>query len=305
MTKDSGVPFYKNRFAFTLIETIFSLVVLAVLVATGGRLLLSSEDSRAFQETVRRMYLIRDKIIGDQRIIQCGHRVDYGYFGKHGAFPPKYDPPSSYGFETLSSVWPTPNPYLRAHDGWGNRLDLDYDPDDATLAIVSGGANASVNAADTGFNTDISMGIKKADYDSASVYLFCKDVRGTLLLGIRPLLPATYNNPIWHVEMTFNGGATRAFPDGTLAYNATHYWYGTGVNVGQVKISVYPADGVTDAGAQKYCSTNRLPELLSNSMPAVTYYEMINPAGGDTSINYGGANIIEVRFPGAIGDLHS
>jgi prepilin-type N-terminal cleavage/methylation domain-containing protein len=286
---------------FTLLEIILVLVILSVIALTGVRMFDSYDNSSRFQGTLDRMTVIRDKIVGDERIVQSSRRVDFGYFGKHAAFPPA-NPPVNEGLDALSSVWKSCDPYLRSHDAWGRRFDYDGPAGAAgAITIETPGANGSYDGADSGFDTDISMQIDSAHYTSNDIYIYCKDVNGTLLRGIVNGSATTYDYHIRQVSFIANGGTTYNYTStagGTLDYSANGYWYKTGViKAGQCKIIVYPADG--DGAAN--CNTNRLPELLAEGLIAVEIHEVVYPKGGFANNN---DNVFIVRFPGAVGELH-
>jgi prepilin-type N-terminal cleavage/methylation domain-containing protein len=292
----------KKITGFTLLEMILVLVVLSVLALTGVRMFDSYDNSSRFQGTLDRMAVIRDKIIGDERIVQSGRRVDLGYFGKHAAFP-EANPPGGDGLDVLSSVWKSCDPYLLAHDAWGQRLDYDG-PGGAggAITIQSPGVNGAYGGGDTGFETDISMQINVAHYTSNDIYIYCKDVNGTLLRGIVNSSLPTYDYHIRQVTFVENGGTSYSYTStagGTLDYSANGYWYKTGViKAGQCAIIVYPADG----NAALNCSTNRLPQLLAEGLIAVEFHEVVYPKGGFANNN---DNVFIIRFPGAVGDLNS
>jgi hypothetical protein len=262
-----------------------------VIALTGVRMFDSYDSSSRFQGTLDRMNVIRDKILGDERIIQSGRRVDLGYFGKHAAFPPAGD-----GLDALSSVWKTCDPYLRSHDAWGRRFDYDGPGGvGGVITIQSPGANGVYDGTDTGFDTDISMQINTANNTANRVYIWCKDVNGTLLQGIVNGNPTTYDYPIRQVTFIENGGTAYSYTStagGTLTYSTSGYWYSINRNSGQCTITVYPADG--DFAAN--CNTDRLPELLAEGLIAVEVHEVVNLRGGYT--------VFIVRFPGAVGKLH-
>jgi prepilin-type N-terminal cleavage/methylation domain-containing protein len=292
---------HKKNDGFTLLEIILVLVILSVIAVTGVRMFDSYDSSSRFQGTLDRMTVIRDKIIGDERIVQSGRKVDFGYFGKHAGFPPD-SPPVAEGLDALVSVWKSCDPYVRSHDAWGRRLDYDG-PAGAggAITIQSPGVNGTYDGADTGFDTDISMKIDMAHYTSNDIYIYCKDVKGTLLRGIVNGSATTYDYHIRQVTFIDNGGTTYSYTStagGTLDYSANGYWYKTGViNAGQCTITVFPADG--DGGT--HCNTDRLPELLAEGLIAVEVHEVVYPKGGFVNNN---DNVFIVRFPGAVGDLH-
>ncbi|MFC1808641.1 type II secretion system protein [Candidatus Omnitrophota bacterium] len=284
--------------AFTLLEIILVLVILSVIAVAGVRIMDSYDNAMRFQNTIERMTIIRDKIIGDERIVQSGQRVDFGYFGKHSDFPPA-TPPADDGLDALRSVWKTCDPYILAHDAWGARLSYDG-PSGAggMISIESPGSNGVYNGADAGFNTDTGMQIHIAHYTSNDIYIYCKDVKGTLLRGIVNGSATTYDYHIRRVTFVENGGTTYDYTStagGTLNYSSSGYWYVTGtVKAGQCTITVYPADG----DGAKNCNTDRTNEL---GLSALQLREVVYPKGGFSNYN---DNIYIVRFPGAVEELH-
>ncbi|MBN1492909.1 MAG: type II secretion system protein [Candidatus Omnitrophica bacterium] len=297
----------KRSEGFTLLEIILVLVVLSVIALSGLRMMDSYDNASRFQNTVSRMEVILDKLLGDERIVQAGRRVDFGYFGKRpahlavegGEFPPA--DATDEGLDALSSVWISADPFIRSHDAWGRRLDYDG-PAGAggIITIESPGRNGAYNVADTGFDIDISMQVNIANYKANDVFIYCKDVRGTLLRQIVNGSGPTYDYHIKSVTFQDVSGTTWSYTStagGTLSYSANGFWSIAGaVDAGPCTITVFPADG----NAGDNCNVNRNPELLAEGLVAMEVREVVYPKGGFANNN---DNVFIVRFPGAVNEI--
>ena len=98
----------KTQSGFSLLEMTVAIVIVGILMAVAMQSMTSMiEDIRQIK-TEREMELLSKSIVGDPDVAQNGGRVDFGYVGDIGAFPPNlnalYTNPGGY------STWK--GPYL-------------------------------------------------------------------------------------------------------------------------------------------------------------------------------------------------
>lgn len=274
----------QSEAAFTLVEIILVIVVSSIIATAGVRMVIANNNLINFQKTIQAMETLRNKIIGDETVVQYGMRTDFGYVGKYGSFPA--------ALSDLAAVWPSSNAYIREYDAWGRRYA--YTTSSGSYFITSYGADG--NAGGTSINTDISMEIKGAHYLQNDIYIQCKDVNGTLLFAVDS---GNQNFHIWRLQFIENVGTTYEYTStgtATLGYHPSGYWYQTGsVKAGVCRIIVYPADG---NGAHN-STVNRAAELCPG-LSSVEVHDVVYPKG---SFSQNKKNVYVVRFSGAVGTL--
>ncbi|MFC1554494.1 prepilin-type N-terminal cleavage/methylation domain-containing protein [candidate division KSB1 bacterium] len=81
----------KSGKGFTLLELVVVIVILGVLATVAMRSFTAQEATRKFEETLREMDILKKALVGDEEVIQDGYRVDFGYVGDMGGWPPDFD----------------------------------------------------------------------------------------------------------------------------------------------------------------------------------------------------------------------
>jgi len=149
MLKDDG---------FTLIELVVVIIILGILALAGIRSISKSSENAKYQSTLREMEGLKNAIVGDERLIEDGKRVSFGYVGDVGALPNSLqDLADGTGITNWQGPYvgqnfdDNPDDYL--YDGW-NEL---YTPDWNTTSITSngGGNSFAIYLVSTHSRTDI------------------------------------------------------------------------------------------------------------------------------------------------------
>jgi prepilin-type N-terminal cleavage/methylation domain-containing protein len=162
---------HKNENGFTLIEFLMALVLIAILSVLSINSITNTLNESQFNETVRRLQVIRKGLVGDTTLKQGKTRSDFGFLGDIGAIPT-----AAQGLSVLFtnpglpawSVNTAPRfglgwngPYVKTDntgdtylkDAWGNSFV--YSPTATPPTVVSLGADGT--AGGTGYNRDITM----------------------------------------------------------------------------------------------------------------------------------------------------
>ncbi|MCM8833178.1 MAG: type II secretion system protein GspG, partial [Candidatus Omnitrophica bacterium] len=111
---------------FTLIELILVLAILGILASVALFITYPSYDKIRFQITKNKMESLVRAIIGDERIITTGERVDFGYVGDTNRLPDTLDDlvinPGIPGWKGpyIQREFPDQDPESYKKDGWGN-----------------------------------------------------------------------------------------------------------------------------------------------------------------------------------------
>jgi prepilin-type N-terminal cleavage/methylation domain-containing protein len=186
----------QGRAGLTLVELLVVLVILAILTTVAITATDSLVDQGRYDATTRTLQSVEEAILGstnqhepDGTLLVTGFVADVGRLPALIGTDPRmqlqelWSNPSglaSFGLYATSDPevkimcgWRTGG-YLQLttqsdgtkllRDGWANPLALASAGTPATLSIVSGGANGKINAADTGFDTDVTKTIDGSRY---------------------------------------------------------------------------------------------------------------------------------------------
>jgi type II secretion system protein G len=183
MTSPSMV--FKTNAGFTLIEILMVIAILAVITIMSLVPISNTIDESRFQETVQKMQMIRNAMLGDPTISENGVRTSFGFLGDIGAIPtagqgiaalitnPGLTAWSLNAAKRLAGGWN--GPYLTSaqagsnfsNDAWGRAFI--YSPAASPPTLVSYGADGV--AGGTGFNQDITVQLP-TNMQTAKVYGF-------------------------------------------------------------------------------------------------------------------------------------
>lgn len=126
---------------FTLIELIIVIIIMGILALAGIRAVSKSGENAKYQSTLRELESLKIAVVGDERIIEGGKRVSFGYIGDVGQLPPTLQDlvsnvsskPNWKGPYMAQNFTDNPNDYL--YDGWNSA----YTYSTATTSITSSG----------------------------------------------------------------------------------------------------------------------------------------------------------------------
>ncbi|HEX2898012.1 MAG TPA: prepilin-type N-terminal cleavage/methylation domain-containing protein [candidate division Zixibacteria bacterium] len=161
-----------NNSGFSLLELTVAIIVIGLLMAVAMQSMTSVINDTRQAKTEREMELLAMSIAGDPDVTQDGGRIDFGYIGDIGAFPPNinalYSNPGGY------STWK--GPYLPAgftQDSTGLKTD-----EWGSAYNYSGG----INITSTGSGTTVTKRIARAsnDYLQNSIFGTVKDALDSL-----------------------------------------------------------------------------------------------------------------------------
>jgi len=155
----------KDLSGFSLLEMTVAIIIIGILLAVAMQSMTSVVEDTRLTKTEREMELLAMAIVGDPNITQGGGRVDFGYVGDIGAFPPNID--ALYNNPGGYATWN--GPYLPSgitQDSTGLKTD-----EWGSAYNYSGG----INITSTGSGSTISKKIAR----STSDYLL-NSVNGTI-----------------------------------------------------------------------------------------------------------------------------
>jgi len=154
-----------------MLELILVIVIIGILVSVAAQSMKSSSENERFDLTTREMESLARAIIGDERLISNGYRVDFGYVGDIGALPSDLDALTTNpgGFATWNG------PYLRGDfveniDGFKN---------DAWGSPYSYGGGIAIQSSGNGSSITKQFANNIADLTSNTVVGFVRDAAGT------------------------------------------------------------------------------------------------------------------------------
>lgn len=176
---------FKSQLGFTLIEVLMIIIIISVLTVASLTPIANSIDQIRFDQTVSRMKMIRDAMIGDSTITALGLRTSFGFLGDIGAVPTLAQGISALVTNPGLAVWTLDQavrfgrgwngPYISTGqagtnftlDGWGRAIV--YSPSASPPNLTSFGADGV--AGGTQFNTDIIVQLP-VSMQTATVYGF-------------------------------------------------------------------------------------------------------------------------------------
>lgn len=162
-----------SQAGFTLMELVMVIAILGVLTVMSIVPITNSIDESRFRETIDRLRVIRNAMIGDPDLTENNVRTSFGYLGDVGRIPTAVQGINALVTNPALPAWSLSaairvgagwnGPYLSSAqagtnftlDGW-NRA-ITYNPAANPPTLVSLGADGA--AGGTGFNSDITVDI--------------------------------------------------------------------------------------------------------------------------------------------------
>lgn len=271
---------------YSILELVIVLLLISIVFIAGFRSLSDSIDREKFKQTMIEMEEMRKAITGDETLVENGRRVDFGYWGDHAAWPATLGDLAGSMVATNSSVIET--------DAWGNNYVISSSATE--WSVTSYGADGAANG--TGFNTDIVLALKRADYEKNWVAIFVHDARGTLLVPAVNDGTTLMDGHVYRILFQENAGSG-TYTD--LAWSSSEsdlfqqnggFYSGLTVNAGPCKITVYIADGTGSSSGTFRGNYNWQSELNENGASLSKEF-VIYPTGDS-----GKPNVFYLKLPG-------
>ena len=176
---------FRSESGFTLMELMMVITIVSVLTVASLTPISNTIDQSRFDETVSRIKVIRDAMLGDPTIKDGGLRSSFGFLGDLGSIPSAVQGIAALSTNPGLPAWTLDTtvrfgrgwngPYITSAqagtnftlDGWGRALI--YSPTATPPSITSYGADGV--AGGTGFNTDIVVQLP-TNLQTAMVYGF-------------------------------------------------------------------------------------------------------------------------------------
>jgi prepilin-type N-terminal cleavage/methylation domain-containing protein len=322
MIKTKSTNRLRAKKGFTLVELITVVIILGLLVAVGGRYIIYSIDAKKYNETLERLIIIRNAIVGDANLVVLGNRADLGYFENNYSFPAA-EAGNTVPIAALRDYLP-PIPELdtlgRAEaykqDAWGNNFE--YLPSVAQtfggttynyVRIKSFGANGTNVVTGDALDEDIEVLIRRDLYLTTMVKANIMDARGVILRGVpnrATMTGAPWTHQVYVMRLENAAGATR-FGTDSAGVNQIYYfqglfssrddsssnpvnWINHPIPAGFYRMHVWPTNG--SAASAQGIRDHRNDLSGSNvdlSQPVIIYPK--DPAA---------VNFLEFRFPGQV-----
>jgi prepilin-type N-terminal cleavage/methylation domain-containing protein len=181
------VDYMGRRDGFTLVELVFTIIVIAVLATLAVRTFTPSLDRARHEHTLSELDQLANAIEGNQDIYSRGGRVDFGYVGDVGALPLSLDDLISNpgGYTTWDGPYVEPGSGSNDFrtDGWGSPYIY---------------ADTLIRSTGSGSNIDRLLG-------ASADHLLSNDVKGWVsdASGERP--PARYRDSL-EIEFVYPDG---------------------------------------------------------------------------------------------------
>lgn len=261
---------YTHR-AFTILEILIVILMIGIIFTVSSRVMGNAVDNARYEATMKEMDQIKRALIGDANIVKGNSRVDFGYFGKNGAFP------ASGNLAALSTEFPTNADFT--NDAWGNAYNWNGS------VLTSYGKDGA--AGGTGLNTDITLTIPTTMYTSNEVRINVFDLNGNVLRGNDA---GDTLNQISSVTLTHT--QTAAVETTTLTYGCV-FTRASGVEAGVYTLTVNVATGAGGANGSK----DWRPYLNNGNTSFQTEVVIYPKADAVTPQSW---NYIAVRLPGAL-----
>lgn len=179
---------------FTLLEILIVIIVIAIIVVVGANNQGFQVDAHKYQETVAKLKVIKNALVGDDRLLNEGVRADFGYFGVNGDWPAAENTdevPTTALAPFLPPMPETAGFDYYKQDAWGNsfiyRTDVASFVEDSdgvpyrALEILSYGQDGSSGTTRTIFDADTHILIRKNIFEDNFVLMSINDCIGTTL----------------------------------------------------------------------------------------------------------------------------
>ncbi|MFC1808640.1 type II secretion system protein [Candidatus Omnitrophota bacterium] len=272
---------------FSLVELTIVLVVCGLLFYIGTRSVGNYIDRERFRKTVTEMDQIKMALLGDDRAVALGKRVDFGYWGDNTAWPANGAALSN--LEPYMSVEAARAGEIET-DGWGTTYIVANAA--STWTLTSRGKGGAAGGIEE--YSDISLEIDKDNWENNYVSIHVYDARGTSLVGADDVIgPSTGHIAI--VTFNENGGGSLIWHKNSAGLTHQNgYFYGTGINAGLCSVELTIADGTAGGGAgNPYYGTYDWRGELTGGENTITREFVIYPIGDS-----GKPNVLVIKLPG-------
>lgn len=297
--------------AFTLLELLLVMVIIAIIMVVGTRTQTYSEDAKRYTETLAKMRIIRDALIGNPELSLLGQRTHFGYVGYMQEFPAAAatnkvpDGGFGAGAPDLNEFLPpvaTPSSYsYYQKDAWGNDFYYNVGASDVTLTCYGkDGVDDTTDTGTTIFDYDMSITVTRSLYENNALFINVMDANGTVLRGSA----APYDHQIKQLDLVCMRGVRIASTDTgsgllpsidsdaasleTISYEKGLFSV-SNIPVGQYLLYVHVANGSGGDGGV----SDHTQDLLGSENYAV-HHVTVYPKGPTLP------NFVEIRLPGKV-----
>ncbi len=231
---------------FTLVELVVVIIILGILALAGINAVSKSSENAKYQSTLREMEALKIGMVGDERLLEDGKQVSFGYVGDVGELPPSLE-------DLITNVasktnWNGPymaqnfdeDPNTYKNDGW----DQPYTYTLGTVSILSsgGGTSFSIYLVTTKARTDIENndvtgivmdreGNMPIATDVANIHIVVTPANGTPLSSVSPGTDGMYtvpNVPIGIVTVSATHDSVTGFSPESWNYPNVRVYPSTG-----------------------------------------------------------------------------
>ena len=236
-----------NQKAFTLVEILMVLLLVAIIATVSIQEFTSSLDEAQFNDTVSELQQIKTALIGDDQLVTGGERTNFGFLGDIGRIPSAAETLSAlitkpaalpnWSVNTASRLGAGWNgPYLSGGDSgadyttdaWGNSYV--YSPSASPPTIVSRGSDGAVGG--SGYAQDITITLPD-EKRIASLHGFISDTS----------IPFDAASEV--ILSYVSDGAITTSTDTLIAGDNGHFQFNT-IPFGKVSLMIYEPDQATD-----------------------------------------------------------